>query len=97
MECVTPSNSVPLSLGESADIYQILSKLKSEYGENLDTILGEELESMKKCIKNPDVVNYDDYIRGKKSYFNDLMYNPRKLYMSSWNHETWLKKQAFIQ
>ena len=47
MSCVTPSNQVPISNGQSLDIYQILNHFSST---DVESVFGQELESVKALL-----------------------------------------------
>jgi hypothetical protein len=56
MDCITPSNAVPIPKGESLDIYQLFEKLKDV---NLEELYGKELPSMSNIFDGFDDVYWE--------------------------------------
>jgi DNA polymerase gamma 1 len=50
MDCITPSNSIPIPHGTSLDILQLISKIQDKYGKSIDELLGEELPSVARIL-----------------------------------------------
>lgn len=57
LECVTPSNQIPIPPGNSYDIYQTLEKI-AEHHPNRD-LFGPELESIQRAKDNVQFPSFD--------------------------------------
>lgn len=57
MDCVTPSNTTPISPGVSKDIYQVIEAISNEDG---DTLYGPELESVQSILRQTKPVPVEE-------------------------------------